>query len=99
MYGNWKRSVAILRAASSVATSVMDGWSMPAPAPCANTKQAEAARGSWSSAETRLVSSIARVSRSADVVSLVVTRYRELSWLSHRDEFPGGSGSVGGNAV
>src|SRR5688500_861495 len=38
---------------------------MPAPAPCASTKHAVAAGGSWNSAETRRVSSTARVSRFA----------------------------------
>src|SRR5688572_2649031 len=55
----------MLRVASSVATELMDGCSMPAPAPCASTKHAVAPGGSWSNAETRRVSSIAMVSRSA----------------------------------
>src|SRR6187399_2249339 len=69
---------------------------MPAPAPCASTKQAVAAGGSWSNAETLRVSSIARVSRSAMLWEL---KCRELSWLNHRDAFPGGFGSVGSDAV
>src|SRR3982751_96361 len=83
----------MLRAASSAATAVMEACSMPAPAPCANTKQALAAGGSSSSAETRRVSSIARVSRSA------MLKCREPSWLIHRDAFPGRFGSVGSDAV
>src|SRR5215213_4475334 len=44
------------RSASPAATALMNGCAIPAPAPCARTKQAEGSGGARRRAETRVVS-------------------------------------------
>src|SRR5690348_10919229 len=52
MYGNWKRSVAMRRATRPSAVAAIHLWDMPAPAPCASTRQARGRSGACHRPET-----------------------------------------------
>ncbi len=52
MYGNWYRNVATPTPANSSASFSINGWLIPAPAPCARTRSHRAFAGRQSNADT-----------------------------------------------